>query len=130
MHSTKKSAQLAKYQRCWQAVHRGDLTELLDLAADLSLTSEMLATIAPNRDRDADVRLVGLVLDHPACSGGIASRYTTHHDAGIRLRVATFRGGLGAPLEMLALDTDERVREAAGARLKTRSGTTTSHGWR
>ena len=122
MHSTKKSAQLAKYQQCWQAAHRGDLTELLDLAADLTLTSEMLATIAPNRDRDADVRLVGLVLDHPACNEAIASRYATHHDAGIRLRVAVFPG-IGAPLEMLALDANERVRAAARSHLKAGEST-------
>ncbi|WP_454852213.1 hypothetical protein [Promicromonospora soli] len=131
MRPTKRAAQIAKYQQCTQAAQRGDLTELLVLAADPTLTREMLATIAPsNRERDADVELVNAILDHPACSEGIASRYTTHHDAAIRLRIATFPHLTGASLQILATDADERVRDSATAQLERSNSIRTTRGWR
>ncbi|GAA4708029.1 hypothetical protein APR04_003887 [Promicromonospora umidemergens] len=131
MGTTKKARLLAKYQQCAQAAGRGDLTELLGLAADPTLTGEMLATIAPgNRERDADVELVHAILDHPSCSEGIASRYMTHRDPAIRLRIATFPSVTGASLEILAVDTDQRVRDAATAQLERLNSTRTTRDWR
>lgn len=130
MGTTKKARQLAKYQQCAQAARRGDLTELLGLAADPTLTGEMLATIAPSgRERDADVELVTAILDHPSCSEGIASRYTTHRDPAIRLRLATSPNITGASLEILAVDTEQQVRDAATAQLERLNNTRTTRGW-
>jgi len=129
MSASKKAGQHTRYQQCCEAVRRGDLTELRDLAADPDLTTEMLATIAPNRDDDADVDLVTRVLDHPSCSSGIASRYTTHHDPEIRLGVVRFPLIGRASLEILAVDADERVRHAALAELKATSTARTTRGW-
>ncbi|MFC8797109.1 hypothetical protein ACFT1B_34700 [Streptomyces griseoincarnatus] len=130
MRTTKRASQIAKYQQCAAAAGRGVPAELLDLAGDPTLTGEMLATIAPsNRERDADIDLVNAILDHPACSEGIASRYTTHHDAIIRLRIATFPNVTSASLQILAVDPDEGVRDAATAQLERLNSTSTTFGW-
>ena len=100
----------------------GDLTALLDLAADPSLSPDMVATIAPLAGEAGDVELVHAVLDHPSCSAGVASRYATHPDSAIRLRVASFPELLTSSLGILAIDRDEKVRAAAIAVLTERSG--------
>lgn len=114
---TRKSSSQGLYGQYSAAAHRGDLAELLSLVSHPDTDLELLSVIAPSiRDKDADAQLIHHVLDHPACSGAIASRYATHHDADVRLRVATFPN-IGSVLEMLAVDADDRVREAAAQRL-------------
>lgn len=111
------------YSRCWTAHLDGDLVELLQLAADPALTPDMLATVAPDAgDRGASSELVRLVLAHPACSVGVASRFATHRDATIRLRVARFPDLLTSALAVLAVDADDAVQAAAVAVLDERAG--------
>lgn len=112
--------------RCWDARLANDLPALLDLARETQLSPDMLATIAPDaRDHGAPAELIHLVLDHPACSVGLAGRYATHPDPAIRLRVARFPGLLTSSLAILAIDADEHVRAAAVAILTERAGTMT-----
>ncbi|HEY3548860.1 MAG TPA: hypothetical protein VGK17_22535 [Propionicimonas sp.] len=114
------------YARCWTAHLHGDLPALLELAADPSLTPDMVATVAPAAsDRDAPSELIHAVLAHPACSLGVASRYATHRDAAVRLRVARFPGLTTSTLAVLAIDEDEQVRDAAMAALDARVATMT-----
>lgn len=114
------------YSRCWTAHLHGDLPALLELAADPSLTPDMLATIAPDAaDRGAPSELVRAALAHPACTPGVAGRYATHRDAAVRLRVARFPGLLTSSLAILAIDQDETVRAAAVRVLDERAGTMT-----
>jgi hypothetical protein len=81
------------YSRCWEAHLHDDLAGLLGLAAEPNLSPDMLATIAPDaRDHDAPAELIHLILDHPACTVGVAGRFATHPDPTIRLRVARFPG--------------------------------------
>ena len=69
----------------------GDLPALLALADDPNLSPDMVATIAPDaHDNDELADLIHAVLDHPACSVGVAGQDATHRNAGIRLRVANF----------------------------------------
>ncbi|WP_454859650.1 hypothetical protein [Promicromonospora soli] len=118
MSRTRKSRSRGLYGHYSEAARRGDLAELLDLVADPDLDLELLALIAPEiRDKDADAGLIYRVLDNPACSEAVAARYTTHPDADVRLRVATFPKIGSAVLEMLAVDADDRVREVAERRL-------------
>lgn len=87
---------------------------LLELAREPQLSPDMVATIAPDaRDHDAPAELIHLILDHPACGIGIASRFATHPDRTIRLRVADFPGLLASSLAILAIDDDDEVRAAA-----------------
>lgn len=121
MRTSRKPPGESLYSRCWGAAGRRDLPALLELAADPSLTTDMLATIAPSyHDHDSDIGLVNRVLDHPACVAAIAGRYATHRDAGIRRRVVTFPGLIGSTLHILTYDTDEQVRTAATALLESR----------
>ena len=114
------------YSRCWDARLASDLPALLDLARDTQLSPDMLATIAPDaRDHDVPTELIHLVLDHPACSVGVAGRFATHPDPAIRLRVAGFPGQPTSSLAILAIDADEQVRAAAVAILTQRARTTT-----
>lgn len=114
------------YSRCWDARLANDLPALLDLARETQLSPDMLATIAPDaRDYDAPAELIHLVLDHPACSVGLAGRYATHPDPAIRLRVAHFPGLLKSELAVLAIDKDEQVRATAVAILTQRADTMT-----
>lgn len=118
MSRTRKSRSRGLYGHYSAAARGGDPAELLDLVADPDLDLELLAVIAPGiRDKDADAGLIYRVLDHPACSEAVASRYATHPDADVRLRVATFPAIGSAVLEMLAVDTDGHVREVAKRRL-------------
>ena len=114
------------YSRCWDARLANDLPALLELARDAQLSPDMLATIAPDaRDRDALAELIHAVLDHPACSVGLAGRFATYPDPGIRLRVARFPGQLTSSLAILAVDTDEQVRVTAIEILTQRADTMT-----
>lgn len=114
------------YSCCWAAHLAGDLPALLQLAADPSLTPDMVATIAPGAsDCDADVELAGRILAHPACSAGVASRFATYRDVAIRVQVARFPGLLTSTLAVLAVDVDEAVRAAAVAALDDRVATMT-----
>jgi hypothetical protein len=109
------------YSRCWEAHLQDDLPELLALAAEPSLSPDMVATIAPDAvDHDAPAELTHLILDHPACSVGVAGRFATHPDPAIRLRVAGFPGLLTSALAILAIDADDTVRAAAIAALDDR----------
>ncbi|MDR7381178.1 hypothetical protein [Promicromonospora iranensis] len=118
MGRTRKPQSRGLYGHYSAATHRGDLAELIDLVAHPDTGLELLAVIAPSiRDKDADAQLIHHVLDHPVCSEAIASRYATHHEADVRLRVATFPTIGSAVLAILAVDADDRVREAAARRL-------------
>ena len=80
----------------------------------------MLTTIAPSaHDHDADVRLVRLVLGHASATAGVVSRYATHSDPAIRLRVATHPLVTTTALHVLEIDAEPPVRDAARARLTT-----------
>ena len=114
------------YSRCWSAHLANDLPALLELAREPQLSPDMVATIAPDaRDHDAPAELIHLILDHPACGIGVASRFTTHPDPAIRLRVAHFPGLLTSSLAILAIDDDDQVRAAAVATLTQRAGSMT-----
>lgn len=109
----------ALHSRCWSAAIHHDLLTLLDLARDPALTSEMVATIAPpSRERDADVTLVRLVLEHPSISRGVVGRYAVHSDPEIRLLVARHPRVPRTALDGLEVDRDERVRRAAQEALR------------
>ena len=98
--------------RCWGAHLANYLPALLELAREAQLSPDMLATIARDaRDHDAPAELIHLVLDHPACGTGVASRFTTHPDPAIRLRVARFPGLLTSSLAILAIDDYEGRRQ-------------------
>lgn len=76
-------------------------------------------------DRGAPSELVRVVLAHPACTFGAASRFATHQDPTIRPRAARFPGRFTSSLAILAIDADETVRSAAAAFLDARAGTMT-----
>ena len=110
-------------QRCWAARLADDLPTLLDLADDPALSPDMVATIAPLASQDGDPDLIHRVLSHPACGEGVASRYATHPDRAIRLRVAGFPGLITSTLAILAVDRDPAVRATAiGALTERASG--------
>lgn len=119
MSPSTNAAAIALHGRCWTAVRSHDLAALLELADDPTLTSQMLAVVAPGLDeRDADPKLVHRVLDDPACTTGIASRYAVHNDPTIRLRIVEFVEITRATLLILASDPSQLVQAAAKARLR------------
>ena len=108
-------------QRCWAAHLAGDLPALLELADDPALSPDMVATIGPLAREDGDPDLIHRILSHPACGEGVASRYATHPDPTIRLRVAGFPGLVTSTLGILAVDRDPAVRAAATEALTQRA---------
>ena len=53
------------------------------------------------------------MLDHPAVSSGVVSRYATCHDEGTLLRVAWHPRCTGTAVDVLAGNPSAQVREAA-----------------
>lgn len=118
MPPRRSSASAILYARCWTAATSHDLDALLELAADPSLTVDMVATIAPSAfEHEADATLVRLVLAHASASAGVVGRYATHSDPSIRLLVAQHPLTLPTALDLMGYDADQRVREAARARM-------------
>ena len=87
---------------------------LLQLAADLALTPDIVATIAPDaRDHNAHADLIELILSHPACSTGVAGRFATNPHPAIRVRVAHFPELGTSAVAVLAIEQNDEVRAAA-----------------
>ena len=94
---------------------------MLEFADDPALSPDMVATIGPLAREAGDPDLIHRILCHPACGEGVASRYATHPDPAIRLRVAGFRGLVTSTLGILAVDPDSAVRAAATEALTQRA---------
>ncbi len=98
----------------WSVALGGARDDRLAIARDPASTAEDLAAVAPGyQDPDPDLDLIAAVLDHPAVSSGVVSRYATCQDEGTRLRVARHPRCTGTALDVLAADPSAQVREAA-----------------
>ncbi len=100
----------------WQAYLSGTVAERTAIAAQTT-DPEVLATVAPGIWDDAPTDFVHTVLDNPACSSGLASRYTRHPDPEVRYRVTTWPTITAAALMILERDSDQRVADRAAERL-------------
>lgn len=102
----------------WSIAIGGTRDERLAVARDPASTPGDLAAVAPGyQDRTPDLELIAAVLDHPAVSDGVVSRYATCADEATRLRVVGHPRCPATSLDVLAADPSARVRKAVQERV-------------